>query len=106
MKGFEMRLSVLICTTLLMLGVTCEPALAKTSKNHHNPKGYYDTRNDIVSPDVNDPWEGFNPPIFDFNVAFAPHLFKPLITAYDYIPHPVRHSVSNFLSNLSEPLNV
>ncbi len=100
-----MRLSLILLLTAFSLSVTCESALAKTAKHPKHSKGYYDMKEDVVAPDVNDPWEGFNHPIFDFNVGFDRHVFKPVITVYDYVPHPVRHSISNFLSNLTEPLN-
>jgi len=94
-----------VLTAILLSTATfiCDPALAKTSKTDSSK--YYDVRGAAVSPDVNDPWEGFNQPIFSFNLAFDKHIFKPFISAYDQIPSPVRHSFSNFLSNLSEPLN-
>ena len=102
MKDFLKRSVLLGLTVVFSLGVTCAPLLAKTEKSLDNPKGYYNIKNEA---DVNDPWEGFNHPIFNFNLAFDKHIAKPFIQLYDNVPHGVRHSIDNFLTNLSEPLN-
>lgn len=97
-----MRLSLAILLTVLSMGVTCDSAFAKKAKS---TKSYYDIKDEVVAYEPNDPWESFNKPIFNFNVGFDRHVLKPVITAYDYIPRPVRGSISNFLSNLNEPFN-
>lgn len=100
-----MRLRFVLLATALSLGLTAADASAKTPHHKASDPGYYDMKDEAVAPENNDPWQGFNHPIFDFNVAFDRHIFKPAITAYDYVPHGIRHSISNFLSNLTEPLN-
>ncbi len=79
----------------------------KQKKTAHTT-GYYDMKEDAdsIAFDVNDPWQGFNHPIMDFNIFFDRHVFKPLISGYDYVvPRGFRRAFSNFLSNLTEPLN-
>lgn len=80
-----------------------EPALARDTPQYDSK--YYDMRDDAINPSMDDPWEHFNQHIFTFNVFFDRHIFKPFIQAYDKIPAPVRHRFSDFLTNLSEPLN-
>lgn len=101
-----MRRSLLLAVTALSLVITCEPALAKGTKKHAKSADYYDMKDTVNSAAVQDPWEGFNHSIFSFNVAFDRYLFKPFISAYDVIPKDVRGGIGNFLSNLTEPLNV
>ena len=98
-----MQPRLLFIVPALLLSVTCQPAFAKKVKSQDSNKGYYELKSE--PSDVDDPWESFNHPIFDFNVAFDRHVFKPIIELYDNVPHGIRHSISNFLNNLSEPLN-
>ncbi|QCF26241.1 MlaA family lipoprotein [Hydrocarboniclastica marina] len=54
-----------------------------------------------------DPWEGFNRAIFEFNDVVDRYTLKPVAQAYlDYIPGFARKGVSNFFSNLEEPINL
>jgi len=101
-----MRAPVILTLAVFLL-CAAEPALAKsTIADKTNSHGYYDIKDGAATADVNDPWESFNHPIFDFNVGFDRHIAKPFISCYDTIPGGVRHSVDHFLTNLSEPLNV
>jgi phospholipid-binding lipoprotein MlaA len=53
---------------------------------------------------VNDPAEPTNRAIFAGNRFIDRHVLKPVANAYvDYVPDRVRHSIHNFVSNLSEP---
>ena len=54
----------------------------------------------------NDPYEAFNRKMFAFNLALHHSIGKPLITAYDALPSPVRTGVHNFVTNLGTPLTV
>ncbi|MBI3897930.1 MAG: VacJ family lipoprotein [Gammaproteobacteria bacterium] len=54
---------------------------------------------------VNDPLEGFNRTMYSFNNKFDRYLLKPVASGYRTVtPAPVRKGVSNFFSNLREPL--
>lgn len=100
-----MRASVLLVFLAVSASLAAQPALAKSAKGKSkvDDSKYYDIKNDAVQ--ANDPWEAFNRPIFDFNLGFDRVIAKPITSVYDELPGEVRHSVSNFLSNLSEPLN-
>jgi phospholipid-binding lipoprotein MlaA len=53
----------------------------------------------------NDPLEGFNRAMYAFNDKFDRYLLKPVATGYRAItPSSVRRGVSNFFSNLREPI--
>lgn len=81
-----------------------QPALAK-SKDKFDSSKYYDLNESEQIADSNDPWEGFNRPIFNFNLFFDKNVFKPIISAYDVIPQEGRNHIGNILTNLGEPLN-
>lgn len=54
----------------------------------------------------NDPFEGFNRPVFAFNDFMFRHILIPVGHGYQtVVPKPVRSGVSNFFSNIREPLN-
>ncbi|XZQ55220.1 MAG: MlaA family lipoprotein [Arsenophonus sp.] len=55
-----------------------------------------------------DPLEQFNRRIFDFNYHILDrHIIRPLAIVWrDYLPMPVRNSLSNFLYNLEEPASM
>jgi len=53
-----------------------------------------------------DPLEAINRPIFAFNDLVFRYMFIPLAQGYQYVvPSPIRSGVSNFFSNIREPLN-
>jgi len=57
-------------------------------------------------PDVYDPWEKFNRKVHAFNNVLDEHVAKPLAHAYvAVVPRPVRLGVSNFFTNLGQPVN-
>ncbi len=63
----------------------------------------------IATPDVteNDPLEGYNRSMFEFNEALDESILKPAAEGYhDLLPDPVERSISNFFSNLREPFNI
>lgn len=53
----------------------------------------------------NDPLEGFNRVMWDFNYEILdPYLVRPVSLGYvNYVPDPAREMIRNFLSNLDEP---
>jgi len=57
--------------------------------------------------DDDDPWEGFNRGIFQFNEVFDRNLAKPVARGYQAaMPSPLNTGVSNFFSNLGELSNI
>ena len=61
----------------------------------------------IEQADAGDPWEGFNRRVHTFNNAIDRAIAKPLAKAYmAVVPRPVRLGVSNFFSNLGQPLTM
>ncbi|PKI06736.1 hypothetical protein CXF78_08930 [Shewanella sp. 11B5] len=52
-----------------------------------------------------DPFEAVNRKSWDFNYqVMDKYALKPAAEGYETIPQPIRHGVTNLLSNLSEPL--
>jgi phospholipid-binding lipoprotein MlaA len=50
-----------------------------------------------------DPWARLNRSIYRFNARFDAAIFLPVADTYGRLPSPLRHGVSNFFLNLSEP---
>lgn len=62
---------------------------------------------DLDDEGVNDPLEPVNRVIFDFNEIVFEYVLGPIAHTYiKYIPVKGRRGVSNFLQNLSEPVNL
>jgi phospholipid-binding lipoprotein MlaA len=60
-----------------------------------------------VAETPDDPWEGYNRAMFNFNSSVDSALLKPIAKGYDKIvPNPVQKGVSNFFSNLGEISNL
>ncbi|ABZ76043.1 VacJ family lipoprotein [Shewanella halifaxensis HAW-EB4] len=59
----------------------------------------------VTYNDPRDPIEGFNRVMWDFNYLFMDRYFyRPVAHGYhDYIPHPVKSGINNFVLNLEEP---
>ena len=54
-----------------------------------------------------DPIEGFNRSVYAFNDGADKLILRPVARTYDKdLPKPVKKGVSNFFSNLGEPLNI
>lgn len=48
-----------------------------------------------------DPWEGFNRRMYQFNYYFDRYLFLPVVSGYEFVtPSPVQSGVSNVFNNL------
>jgi len=61
----------------------------------------------VTSPydEVSDPLEGMNRAIYRFNDTIDRKLLKPVAKRYqEFVPSPVRTGVSNFFSNIHEPI--
>ena len=54
----------------------------------------------------NDPYEAFNRKMFAFNLALHHSVGKPIVTAYDALPSPMRTGIRNFVTHLGTPLTV
>lgn len=56
-------------------------------------------------PALQDPWEGFNRKMYAFNDVFDRILLRPVAKGYVSVtPRPLRTGVSNFFSNLQQPV--
>ena len=86
MKFF--RLMAIFVSGVILAGCSSKPAEEKTG--------------------VYDPLEGVNRKMWALNYDYLdPYIVKPAAVAYvTYVPTPVRHGMSNFFSNLSEPASV
>jgi phospholipid-binding lipoprotein MlaA len=61
----------------------------------------------VPDRDPNDPWEGFNRPMYEFNDALDRHVAKPLAIGYQRgVPPAVRTAIGNFIANLDDLLTV
>ncbi|HBM29873.1 MAG TPA: ABC transporter [Halomonas sp.] len=56
-----------------------------------------------MAADPQDPWEGFNRRVFEFNDVLDRYALKPVAQGYNAVtPEPVQTGVGNFFSNLGE----
>ncbi|MBT4880212.1 MAG: VacJ family lipoprotein [Alphaproteobacteria bacterium] len=82
--------------------------MMKTDVQAYAPSVEKTIEKDEVDPTVgedNDPLEGMNKAIFDFNHFLDAILLKPVSQmVYEITPQPVQDGVHNFLQNLNEPL--
>lgn len=54
-----------------------------------------------------DPYEGYNRVMHDFNMGFNDVIGQPVANGYnEYVPDPAKTGISNFFSNLKEPINM
>lgn len=52
---------------------------------------------------VDDPWEGFNRRMYNFNYYFDNYVFLPVVSGYEFVtPTFVQKGVSNFFDNVGE----
>ena len=62
------------------------------------------TQNRHTDPE-NDPWEGFNRKVHEFNMTMDRYVARPLAVTYDKVmPDPLQRGVSNFFRNLDYPV--
>jgi len=55
---------------------------------------------------ISDPVEPFNRLMYNFNARFDRYLFLPVVSGYEWImPNPAEKGVTNFFSNIREPVN-
>lgn len=62
----------------------------------------------ITYDDPQDPFEGFNRVMWDFNYQYLDrYIYRPIAHGYnDYIPMPVKTGMNNFILNLEEPSSI
>lgn len=61
----------------------------------------------VMAETPEDPWEGFNRAVFEFNDTLDRYALKPAAEGYQTVtPTPVQKGVSNFFSNLGEIPNM
>ena len=59
-----------------------------------------------AAAEANDPWEGTNRSVFEFNRAVDDNIGKPVARAYrDVVPQFGRDGIRNFVQNFGEPVN-
>ena len=113
-------LSICCLLVLLLLGLSSgcavnktqnEPATDSQTQNMRidSSHGSFELAPTVVSyaPETfNDPFERFNRPMFAFNDFMFRHILIPIGHGYqNVVPKPVRGGVTNFFSNIREPLN-
>ncbi|MDH3639948.1 MAG: VacJ family lipoprotein [Gammaproteobacteria bacterium] len=92
----------------LLVAVLLIGALAASGCAGHRKLVSPDADTTLVDdPPVNDPLEGFNRRMFDFNDFLDRKLLRPAAQGYrNVVPTPVRRGIGNFFRNLLEPTNV
>lgn len=92
-----------VCAVLLLLLAGTFLSGCATSKMAEGGSEQSAAKADV--DDTNDPFEGFNRAIYLFNDKADRYVLKPIAQGYQTItPAPVRKGVSNFFSNLREPI--
>ena len=56
----------------------------------------------VGKTEPNDPWEGFNRSIYNFNESADIAILQPVAKGYNKLPSPVREGVGNFFGNLDD----
>jgi len=83
---------------LILITIILLTGCASISAQPELPKGYFGK---------NDPFENVNRKILTFNLKADQHVFKPVAKTYSKVlPQSVRNGVSNFFSNLWEPMTI
>ena len=101
---------VLIMVCVLALGACAGQSTRKHADEpaaaiDPNALGLVDAEPAPANLDLLDPWEGFNRKMYAVNDVFDRALLRPVAKAYDTVtPRPVRTGVSNFFSNLQQPI--
>ena len=81
---------------IFIIGVLNSPSAAGQNPNPSN---------DVPAVvEDNDPLEGFNRAMFEFNLALDRAILRPLTYLYRQIPDPIQTGVHNFLENLRSPV--
>lgn len=98
------------CAFGLLTIATLNASFASESPEHNglDKETNQNVENASTSSAFNDqdPFEGFNRSMLDFNLVFHEKVGLPAIEVYRTVPSPIRTGGENFLSNLSEPLSM
>lgn len=92
---------------LMVLCAVVLAGCASTKGDRHKPAASAEAEAQASEPKSNerDPFERVNRVMFKFNVKVDKYVAKPIAKGYRrVIPRPVRRGVSNFFSNLREPI--
>mgnify|MGYP001823226880 FL=1 len=98
----KIRNGVLVLLTVLVVsGCSTAPILEGSE-----PEEPFFPAERILSPDINyaaqinDPWEGFNRRVYNFNYKFDKYIFLPAVHVYQLItPDFVETGIHNFMNN-------
>ena len=61
----------------------------------------------LNTPEMSDPFEGYNRFMFDFNQGFYESLMKPVVTEYrDFVNEDIRIGIANIFDNAMAPLKL
>lgn len=100
MKTYIVAFFSLVLSLLLM---ACSSAPQGPASSDTNDLGH--NFSDLDFSDERDPFEDFNRSMWRFNRDVAdPYLILPLANTYEKVPAPARHALSNFATNLMEPV--
>lgn len=94
--------------TIAVIAMLCGPAsgLAQPGPVYSEDDAQYYGA-DPSGYEVYDPWEGFNRNVYEFNDVVDRYALKPVAEFYrNWTPELVRTGVTNFFSNLEEPINL
>jgi len=92
---------------LMVLCAVVLAGCASTKGDRHKPVASAEVEAQASEPENNehDPFEKVNRVMFKFNVKVDKYVAKPIAKGYRrVIPKPVRKGISNFFSNLREPI--
>jgi len=92
---------------LMVLCAVVLAGCASTKGDRHKPAASAEAETQASEPKSNerDPFEKVNRVMFKFNVKADKYVAKPIAKGYRrVIPRPVRRGISNFFSNLREPI--
>lgn len=96
------RFPALLLLACLLGSAGCASTRSDTGADPTSPNA---SRGADERDTANDPLEGFNRAMYTFNDKLDVYLLKPVAKGYRAVtPVPVRKGVSNFFSNLREPL--
>jgi phospholipid-binding lipoprotein MlaA len=105
-----LRTSVVVSTIVLAFYVwgTGTPLAIAQSDGSSSAQPYEDpgikpdsTEEQGYVPPEEDPWEGFNETMFNFNRKVDRYVLKPVATGYDFVlPRPVQTGIRNAIDNI------
>jgi len=89
----------------VVAGFALVALLARPAAAEPEPSGKTSAAVAQAESDANDPIEGFNRVIFEFNEFFYTYLLRPVAEVYvAVLPDEARNGIRNFLTNLRTPI--